>query len=105
MNLTNVTPELAFDLVQYGAWTIHEFQSWHIAKLLEADKAEPKNPILRHFMYGIRYQDGDYSRITSLVFFDERKAQELIDFKNDVLAKEDVPGQYVLETLMLMDTP
>jgi hypothetical protein len=72
-------------------------------------------------MYGIRYQEGDYSRLTSLVFFNMCEAQEYIDSKNDLLVKEErkltwecinthdelrqrpMPGRYVLETLILMD--
>lgn len=39
MNYENVTAELAYDLVHYGAWTIHEFQAWHIAKLQKSDES------------------------------------------------------------------
>jgi len=101
MNLSRITAKLAYDLLQRGVWTSADFQAWHLIKLKEA--INKTDSTVRHFMYGIRYQEGDYSRLTSLVFFSMRKAQELIDSKNDLLVKEDMPGLYVLETLILMD--
>jgi hypothetical protein len=37
MNLDRVTAELAYELVHTGAWTVAEFQAWHIFKLKEVD--------------------------------------------------------------------
>ena len=39
MNLSNITAELAYELVHTGAWTVAEFQAWHIFKLKEADNS------------------------------------------------------------------
>jgi hypothetical protein len=41
MNLDRVTAELAYELVHTGAWTVAEFQAWHIFKLKEADLLQP----------------------------------------------------------------
>jgi len=101
MNLDRVTAELAYDLLQRGVWTSDEYQVWNIFKLKE--EMNKTESTVRHFMYGIRYQEGDYSRLTRLVFFNMCEAQERIDSKNALLVKEDMPGSYVLETLILMD--
>jgi len=41
MHLDRVTAELAYELVHTGAWTVAEFQAWHIFKLKEADLLQP----------------------------------------------------------------
>jgi hypothetical protein len=37
MNLSRITAELAYDLVQREVWTVADFQAWHIFKLEETD--------------------------------------------------------------------
>jgi len=101
MNLDQVTAELAYDLLQRGVWTSDEYSVWNIFKLKE--EMNKIDPTVRHFMYGIRYQEGDYSRLTRLVFFDMREAQERIDSKNRLLVKHNMPGRHVLETLIVID--
>jgi len=39
MNLSRITAELAYDLVQREVWTVAEFQAWHIFKSQEADNS------------------------------------------------------------------
>ena len=101
MNLDQVTAQQAYDLLQRGVWTSDEYAEWNILKLKE--ELNKIGSTVRHFMYGIRYQEGDYSRLTGLVFFDERNAQERIDSLNHLLVKENAPGRYVLKTLILVD--
>jgi len=101
MNFDRVTAELAYDLLQRGVWTSAEFRAWNIFKLKEA--INKTDSTVRHFMYGIRYQEGDYSRLTRLVFFDMREAQDRIDKWNHLLVKEGMSGRHVLETLILVD--
>jgi hypothetical protein len=101
MNLSSITAELAYDLLQKGVWTSDEYQVWNIFNLKE--QMNKIDSTVRHFMYGIRYQEGDYSRLTRLVFFNMDEAQDRIDKWNHLLIKENMPGRHVLETLILID--
>jgi hypothetical protein len=50
MNLSCITAELAYELVHTGAWTVAEFQAWHIFKLQEADNRETDNGTDKYFV-------------------------------------------------------
>ena len=54
MNYENVTAELAYDLIAHGAWTVHEFQAWYIAKLQKADETKKYMPDFKQIQKGSR---------------------------------------------------
>lgn len=56
-------------------------------------------------MYGIRFEKDSRSTLTDLVFFSKEKAQEYIVSENETRVRLDLPGVYVLQKLIMMDTP
>lgn len=56
-------------------------------------------------MYGIRFERDSLSSLTDLVFFSKERAQEYIDSENEARDRLDLRGVYVLQKLIMMDTP
>ena len=86
MNYENVTAELAYDLIAHGAWTVHEFQAWHIAKLQKADETKEYMPDFKQIQKGSRLKIhlSDAVHDSEMVVYFGQRGEDSFDVRFEV---------------------